>query len=232
MDLTVRDAARLLNVSDKTVYHWIEDGSLPAHRLLDQYRLNRVELLEWATAQKIKVSPELFRDPEASRDACTLVQAVENGGVHYGIAGVDKSAVLRAVVERLSLPNDMDADYFYQLFMAREALSSTGIGNGIAVPHARNPVVLHLTQPAIAISFLERPVDFGALDGQPVYVLFTLLSPNTRVHLQILSRLAFVLRDAAFQALLERRAGRDELLGRLAAIEATLVTPNSSSPKA
>jgi PTS system nitrogen regulatory IIA component len=225
MDLTVRDAARLLHVSDKTVYRWIREGSLPAHRLHDQYRLNRVQLLEWATSQNLKVSPELFRDEEATGDACSLLQAFGNGGIHHTVPGTDKATVLRSVVERLRLPEGVDRDYFYQLFLAREALSSTGIGNGIAVPHARNPVVLHLTRPSITISFLEQPVDFGALDGQPVYVLFTLLSPTPRVHLQILSRLAYVLRDPVFLDLLSRRAAADDLLAAIATIEARLVPP-------
>jgi PTS system nitrogen regulatory IIA component len=226
MDLTVRDAARLLHVSDRDVYRWIRERALPAHRLHDQYRLNRVELLEWATAQKLEISPELFENPDAPGAACSVVQAVRDGGIHYGVPGGNKAAVLRAIAGRLHLPKDMHVDYFYQLFMAREALGSTGIGNGIALPHARNPVVLHLARPSVTISFLERPVTFGALDGKPVYVLFTLLSPTTHAHLQILSRLSFCLRDPALLGLLEKRAQAEELLDRLTAIEATLLPPN------
>ncbi len=222
MDLTVRDAARLLHVSDKTVYRWIREGTLPAHRLHEQYRLNRVDLLEWATAQNLQISPELFQNAATANGVSTLVQAVRVGGVFHGIIGRDKPAVLREVVSHLPLPEDMDPDYFYQLFLAREALSSTGIGNGIALPHARNPVVLHLARPSVTISFLEQPIDFGALDGKPVYVLFTLLSPTTRAHLHTLSRLSFAMRDPAFLELLEKRAHQDELLKQLAAIEATL----------
>jgi PTS system nitrogen regulatory IIA component len=230
MDLTVRDAAHLLQVSDKDVYHWIRDGSLPAHRLHDQYRLNRVELLEWATANKLNVSPELFHDSEQPGGGCTLVEAIRKGGVLHGIAGMDKAGVLRAVVEQLRLPQSVDRDYFLQLLMAREALSSTGIGNGIALPHARNPVVLHLTQPSVTISFLKQPVDFGALDGSPVYVLFTLLSPTTHMHLHILSRLSYCLRDANVLNLLEKRADQEAILSRVSAVEAALLPRQASGP--
>jgi PTS system nitrogen regulatory IIA component len=227
MDLTVRDAARLLHVSDRDVYRWIRDGSLPAHRLHDQYRLNRVELLEWATARKLEISPELFDNSARPAGASSVVQSVQDGGVYYAVPGSDKAAVLRSVAARLHLPKDMDVDYFYQLFMAREALGSTGIGNGIALPHPRNPVVLHLARPSVTISFLERPVDFGALDGKPVNVLFTLLSPTTHAHLQILSRLSFCLRDARLLGLLEKRAEPQKLLERLSAIEASLLPPSA-----
>jgi nitrogen PTS system EIIA component len=63
MQLTVRDAAKLLSVSEKTVYRWINQGDLPAYRVNEQYRFNRAELLEWATARKINVSVEIFEEP-------------------------------------------------------------------------------------------------------------------------------------------------------------------------
>ena len=75
--------------------------------------------------------------------------------------------------------------------LAREALGSTGIGDGIAIPRVRNPIVLHLSRPIVTLCFLERPVDFGALDGQPVTTLFTLISPTVRAHLHLLSRLSY-----------------------------------------
>jgi PTS system nitrogen regulatory IIA component len=232
MELTVRDAARLLHVSDKAIYRWIRDGSLPAHHLQGQYRLNRVELLEWATTQNLSVSPELFQDPDEPQATCTLVEAIRNGGVLRGVGGTDKGTVLRAVVERLRLPEKVNREYFYQLFLAREALGSTGVGNGVALPHARNPVVLHLARPSVTVSFLEHPVDFGALDGKAVYVLFTLLSPTTHAHLQLLSRLSFALRDPALVALLERRAPEEELLPCLARIENALGAPAVAGPPA
>ena len=62
MRLTVREVATLLNSPEETVYRWIESGEMPAYRIQDQYRVNRSELLEWATARKIPVAPELFHE--------------------------------------------------------------------------------------------------------------------------------------------------------------------------
>ena len=64
MKLTVRDAARILSVSEKSIYRWIKDGVIPAYQINDQYRFNRAELLEWATSRRINVSPEIFAEPE------------------------------------------------------------------------------------------------------------------------------------------------------------------------
>ena len=65
MNLSVRDAASLLKVSEKTIYRWIKQQIVPAYRVQEQYRFNRAELLEWATSRRLNVSSEIFLEPEA-----------------------------------------------------------------------------------------------------------------------------------------------------------------------
>lgn len=216
MKLLVKDAARLLNVSEKTIYRWVKQGSVPAYRLSDQYRFNRAELLEWATARRIAVSPEIFREEDSEADSLPhLHEALQAGGIHYRIGGFDKASVLRNVVETIRLPEEVDREFLHQVLMAREALGSTAIGDGIAIPHVRNPVILHLQRPLVTICFLERAIDFGALDAKPVNTLFTLISPTVRAHLHLLSRLSYALRDRAFKEGILRQAPREELMAAL-----------------
>jgi PTS system nitrogen regulatory IIA component len=213
MKLTVRDAARLLDVAEKTIYRWIKQGSIPAYRLNDQYRFNRAELLEWATARRIALSPEIFRETESEASSLPhLLEALHAGGIFYRISGTEKATVLHNVVETMRLPEEVDRTFLHEVLMAREALGSTAIGDGIAIPHVRNPVILHLHSPMISVCFLEHPIDFGALDGRPVNVLFTLISPTVRAHLHLLSRLAFALRDATFKDTIVRQGSREEIL--------------------
>jgi PTS system nitrogen regulatory IIA component len=223
MQLNVREAAKLLKVSEKTIYRWIQQGSLPAYRVNEQYRFHRAELLEWATSRKINVSPEIFHEPEDTAGSLPgLVEALQTGGIHYRVGGTDRDSVLKAVVEVMRLPEEVDREFLLNVLLAREALGSTGVGNGVAIPHARNPVVLHVSKPTITLCFLEAPVDFGAVDGKPVTVLFTLISPTMRAHLHLLARLSFALRDPAFQAAIARQASRDELLAEASRVEAAL----------
>lgn len=224
MKLTVKDAAHLLNVSEKSIYRWIKLGVIPAYQINEQYRFNRAELLEWATSRKIQVSPEIFRETEGLESSIPpLSEALRDGGVYYRISGTNKEAVLRSVVEIMRLPDEVDRAFLYQVLLAREALGSTGIGDGIAIPHVRNPIVLHLDRPMITLCFLENAVDFGSLDQQPVNVLFTLISPTVRAHLQLLSRLGFALRNATFKDAVRRQASRDEILATLERAEAGVV---------
>jgi PTS system nitrogen regulatory IIA component len=223
MKLTVRDAAQLLMVTEKTIYRWIKQGVIPAYQINDQYRFNRAELLEWATSRKINVSPEIFAEPEGGETPPpSLSEALREGGVHYRVGGSEKAAVLHAAVDMMKLPEEVDREFLYQVLLAREALGSTGIGEGIAIPHVRNPIVLHLSRPMVMLCFLERPVDFGALDGQPVTALFILISPTVRAHLYLLSRLGFALRDADFKKAVLNQASREEILDPLRQLESSM----------
>jgi PTS system nitrogen regulatory IIA component len=213
MKLTARDAAKLFNVSEKTIYRWIEQKGLPAYRINKQFRFNQTELLEWAAAGRTGISPEFLSQAEpGTEELPDPVQALAAGGIHYRVAGTDRDSVLRSVVELLRLPDHVDREFLFQVLLAREALGSTGIGDGIAIPHARNPIVLSVERPTITLCFLEHPVDFAALDGLPVTVLFTLVSLTVRSHLHLLSRLAFILNDKSFREVLKRQGSRDEIL--------------------
>lgn len=223
MQLSVKDTAKILNVSEKTIYRWIKQESIPAYRINEQYRFNRAELLEWATARRIKISPDIFHEAEQSRMPLpSLCEALKAGGIVYRLEGSDQAAVLRAVVDTLKLPEEVDREFLYQVLLAREALGSTGIGDGIAIPHVRNPVVLHVTRPTVTLCFLEKPIDFHAIDGKPVNTLFTMISPSIRAHLHLLSRLSFVLRNTEFKAALQQPASRDELMELAARAEAAI----------
>ncbi|MEW6326998.1 MAG: PTS sugar transporter subunit IIA [Thermodesulfobacteriota bacterium] len=231
MNLMVRDAARLLKVSEKTIYRWITQGKLPAYCVNEQYRFNRVELLEWATARRINVSPEIFSEPASELPMPSLGAALQAGGIHYRISGKNREDVLLALVEHMRLPEGVDRDFLFRVLLAREELGSTGIGDGIAIPHLRNPVIIHVTHPIVMLCFLETPVEFGALDGKPVHTVFTVASPTVRIHLHILSRLSFILRNDQFRELLAAQGSREEIFAFIARIESGFVK-NTTTEKA
>jgi len=223
MQLTVRDVAGLLKVTEKTIYRWLKHGSLPAYRVNSQYRFSRAELLEWATAHQINVSVDVFREPsETEVSSQALSEALSLGGIYYRIEGENKESALRNVGSLMRLPAEVDREFLLQVLLAREAMASTAIGDGSAIPHVRNPIVLHVTEPIVCLSFLEKPIDFGALDGKPVSCLFTLVSPTVKAHLHLLSRLAYILRDKGLRGILQKQGSRDEILSGIARIESGL----------
>ncbi len=220
MQLTLRQATSYLDVDEATIRGWIKKRGLPAHRINEQLYLNAVELWQWATENGITVSRRLLDDAKHTGDDVPPLSALlAAGGIHPDVGGDDKSGVLRDVVARLALPADLDRDFLIQVLEAREAMGSTGIGDGIAIPHARNPILLHVEQPLVALCLLRHPVEFDAVDGIPVHALFVVISPSIPAHLKILARLGLVLRDPDLRRLLKERAAADAISRRVRDME-------------
>ena len=219
MQLTVKDAATALKVTEKTVYRWIQSGGLPAYRVAGSYRINRAMLFEWATSKRINFpTTEPVEDVELL-PMPGLAEALEAGGIHYRVGGASKEEILQALVDLLKVPDAVDRPALLQAFLAREQLQSTGVGDGIAMPHVRNPAILDVATASVCLCFLETPVAFGALDGKKVHILFTPLSPDVRHHLHLLSRISFALRNPRFKRLLDGEARRDEIITAARALE-------------
>jgi nitrogen PTS system EIIA component len=232
MQLTVKDVARLFTVSEKTVYRWLDQQSLPGYRVNSQYRFNRAEILEWAMANRINVSPELFSEPESvGMRLESLSEAIKTGGIYYRVSGKDKNSALRSIVELMHMPEEVNREFLLNILIAREEMASTGIGDGIAIPHVRNPILLHVPKATVSLCFLEEPIDFKSIDHQPVYCLFTIISPTVRAHLYLLSRLSFALRDESLKKAIKILAAREEIFSHISRIEAELDKPKSTLPE-
>src|SRR6185503_2115417 len=95
---------------------------------------------------------------------------------HYDVAGGTFAEVLRAALDVFELPPEADKELIYDLLVSREKLMTTAIGDGLAIPHLRVPVVVNVPQPALGIFFTCEPIDMGALDGESVHTLFLLLT--------------------------------------------------------
>jgi PTS system nitrogen regulatory IIA component len=224
MKLNVREAARILAVSESQVYRWVESGEIPCDLVNHQPKFSPAELLEWATARRLPVSLELFEDAEeeGGSEPPRLADALARGGVHHQVPGSDPASVLAAVVARLPVPDAEDRELLAQILLAREALGATAIGDGIAIPHVRSPLVFPGRPPSATVCFLATPVPFGALDGQPVHTMFALLSATIRGHLQLLSRLSLALLDTGFKAAVARRPSSEVLIGEARRVDDTL----------
>jgi PTS system nitrogen regulatory IIA component len=221
MRLRVKDAAELLDVSEKTIYRWIATKDLPVHRVNEQYRFNRAELLEWSSSRQIPVSSRMYEEPEDTFIP-SLEEALKAGGIHYRVGGTDRDSALRHVVDILPLPDGVDRGFLLEVLLARESIGSTAVGNGIAIPHVRNPITLNVTQPIVALSFLAGEIEFNALDGRPVHTLFTIVSPSIKAHLSLLARLSHGLRGSSFLERVIEKASREDILRAASQLDQSL----------
>jgi PTS system nitrogen regulatory IIA component len=221
MQISVSGAAKLLNTTERKIYEWIRKESIPYRKVGDQYRFHRTELLEWATGLGMTLSLDELPQSRRSIDVGNPVfsEAFRIGGVHYEIEGNDRQTVLEAIVAKLPLDDDADRELLFDVMLAREALGSTGIGNGIAIPHVRAPVVMQTTGPSVTLCFLAQPIDFSAIDNKPVHTLFTLITPTIRAHLYLLSRLSVALQNPTFFRLVTERAAAKDLFAAAEAVD-------------
>src|SRR5260370_7602683 len=105
MRLTVQQAASFLDVPEREIYLWLDEGEIPFSREQGRIRFNQTELLEWAMARGVRPSHPFQADGEIQ--APGLADALSLGGVHEGLAATDRAAAIRAAVERLPLrPGD------------------------------------------------------------------------------------------------------------------------------
>jgi PTS system nitrogen regulatory IIA component len=108
----------------------------------------------------------------------------------------NKKQVLHELAARASALTGQNERTIFEILMQREKLGSTGIGNGVAIPHGKLPTLTRLFG---LFARLDRPLDFEALDGQPVDLVFLLLAPEGAGadHLKALARVARLLREPA-----------------------------------
>jgi PTS system nitrogen regulatory IIA component len=213
MALDVCESARLLGVSPDTLRRWARQGLLGMRAPGGELRFERRELEAWARRQglalrEVPVASARW-SPSADRP---FLAALGRGGILSGLAGSDPAAVLTEMVARAALQEGAPREQLLAQLLAREELGSTGLGHGVALPHPRTPDAAFAAEPTVVMGRLAAPVDWSAVDGEPVHTVLLLLNPTPPQHLQILSRAAFLLRADDFCALLANDCSEAEIL--------------------
>lgn len=132
-----------------------------------------------------------------------LCDALDEKLVFLDIENLDKRAVLKKMSDKISDLCGVPEDRILDALISREELTSTGIGSGLAIPHAR---ISGIHEHYLAFGRSVHGMDYEAVDGKPVYILFLLLSPPESIaqHLQFLARLSKYLHDTSFREKLLR----------------------------
>jgi PTS system nitrogen regulatory IIA component len=142
-----------------------------------------------------------------------IVEFLRPEAVIASLAGQTAQAVLGELCRPLAAPARVDAQKLLDTLVEREKLGSTGIGEGVAIPHGKVPGL-----PGLVASFgrSERGVDFRAIDGKPTFLFFSLFAPENSAgaHLKALARISRIFKNPGFRdAIL--RAGSAEDIYRL-----------------
>lgn len=228
MRLSVSETAALLDAGEERVAEWIEDGSLPAQRILGEYRINRTELLEWATERQIALAPRAFGDALTGSGIPTVSEALLAGGITTDDRSADPAAVMRGIVQALPLAEEADREALLQFLLPRDSFGLSLKDDGIAVPQVRTPVILPVRHAPsegsiLTLTFLSRPLMIPTSGANTVVdSIFFLVSPSVTNHLALLSKLTACLNDEKFHAAVKRRRTAVDLVSAAAEVEARL----------
>ena len=150
-----------------------------------------------------------------------LTQILDRDGVFAAFPAANKKALLKELSARAARLAGLDEAVVFETLFQRERLGSTGLGSGIAIPHGK---FAGLKRVVGLFAQLEKPIDFEAMDDQPVDLVFVLLAPEAAGadHLKALAKVSRLLRDTG---VLEKLRGTDDSAG----LYAVLTEPSSTS---
>ena len=188
--LTIEEVARYLRVSERTVYEWAQKGEIPAGKIGTVWRFKKDDIESWvderlassktSVPKQHKIVTESFLSPDR-------VVLLDYASKHDVL--VMMSEVLAKAPQVKNSAELLDA------ILKREALMSTAVGRGIAIPHVRLSSVTDLV---MAVGISKRDIlDFDALDGNPVRLVFMIAAANNQhdYYLQTISHFSAKLRN-------------------------------------
>jgi len=218
----LKEVARMLDLPEATILRWIRQGKIPVQVEGDRYVFMDKQLRSWARTHNIPLKENVEPAAPNNGTEVTLYEAMKRGGVFFDVGGGSMEEVLKQAVDLVNLPPEVDREYLLERLLQREELTSTGIGEGVAIPHPRYPMENLSVKAMVATCFLNNEVNFHSVDRKPVFVLFLMLSSTTKLHLKLLSRLSFCLRDKGFLKMLRTCRSADVLFAKVKELEASL----------
>ncbi len=223
MKLTIKEVAKCLQLPLSTVERWIRQGRIPIQKSGNNLIFNDSAIEKWAEVHNLPFTkPQKDKAPQEGSRLENLLPVMKRGGVLHNVKGSDVPAVLQYAVNKMPALSASVKIRLYERLLERENLTSTGIGKGVALPHPHDPLADIIEKPLIVTCFLEKPIDFAAIDDKPVFVMFILLSPTIKLHLHLLSRLSFCVRDNSFVEFLKTSSDSDAFFSKIADFEKQL----------
>lgn len=209
MDLTVTEVAQLLKQSESQIKELAQQGKIPCYHLKDELRFSFQEL-EGFLSQNIFESASSISPSIGIAHYC-LYRALHHGNLFTNVVADNKEQIILAGAKLAAEQMQIDPDLVAEMLFEREQMMSTALGMGFALPHPRDSIS-ELARDQLFILYPEKPLPFGALDGQDVHTFFFLFSSNDKSHLNLLAKIAHLLNNQQSHQLFQQRRDKDALL--------------------
>jgi PTS system nitrogen regulatory IIA component len=211
MNLSVKDVAGLLKVSDKTIYRMIQNETIPCFRVGGQWRFDRREIMSWMEDTRAFSYKTAAENNASDEESISIAEFLLRGGIYQAICAVTKEDAVKLSLMRIKTQiAGIDIKKLFASIMDREALCPTSVGNGIALPHPGS-IGKFTVSSHIALCRLERPIPFGSVDNEDVDTLFFIFPKSERRFLRIQAKLLRLLRDEEVISAIKRLQSSEEL---------------------
>lgn len=172
--ISLKDVAAKLGVSEKTIYRMVNDNQIPfAIKIGGQWRFKADEIVGWINGQKAGGAA-----PQKKTDyRITLSDAVANGAIFYRIHGGNRDEIIDELLAAIPYSSALDAKTTKVSILSRESVASSSL-DGIAYMMTDPALPVFFEKTMVLLAYLEKPVDFKALDGRKTEALFLVLPAN------------------------------------------------------
>jgi nitrogen PTS system EIIA component len=204
-------------MSEKEVKSLVKKKDIPYQTIHEKICFNKQQIVEWALTRNIPINVSGHARMEEYQIK-SLGTVLDQSSFHYN-CDFDKNTYIEQMVGMLDLEMSVDKEIIVQLLKNREELMSTAIGNGIALPHPRIPLMVGRDKPLLAFFFPAAPLDLKSLDGKPVHTIILLICQTIKQHLSLLAHLSYLLLNDSLKSALEKRLSNGEILDIIKALE-------------
>lgn len=188
--LTIEEVAKYLRVSNRTIYEWATHGVIPAGKIGNVWRFNRMELEKWVSS-KINAPVQVKERKRKDASAAVKLASILTLDRIIFLPPCEKEEAIRKIAKTfLPINSAFSEENLTKEFLAREGIMTTSIGRGIAVPHICLKEVKNI---ACSIAISKSGVfDKESLDGKPINIYVAFLTSNKK-HNQYLSTLSEII---------------------------------------
>jgi len=214
MILTLKELAEYLRVNERTILRMLRNGKIQGAKIGGQWRFNgsQIDKVFFPTTPigEDDVPLSVLTRPLVGT---TVSRMMDVGRIILDLQGKNVEEIITEMTSHRIFSNlVLDVHDVREKCMARENVLSTGVGNGVAIPHPRDPVPTLRVPACVIYGYSKDGLDFNASDGNPVHFFFLLCSQNIELHLHLMGCMARILKDEHFMSALPKCDSNEEII--------------------
>jgi len=210
--MTVKEVASYLKVSERTILRMLKNKSIPASRVLNQWRFLKPMIDDWLITRMEMDNTNQNTLKYNEIRIPLLSDLIDNDCIIFDIKQGEKKFIIEQLAEPLIKKNIVsDKKNFIKLLLEREIMTSTGLTDGVAVPHIRNQNASQVLENKIVLGICRDGIDYDSLDGKKTNLCFLICSKSDIIHLKLLAKISLLSKKPEFINKIRKSESNEEI---------------------